>query len=162
MPGKGKRMSDTDGWLERYRRNHENLARPAIFWVAVLMVVVGATGLLWSLPVPEEFRAISPLLNWGSTFLMVAVVYYFILSVSLAFGLIPFVLGVAALQLWIVDAGYDLTRAAAGLFAGGIIGLWAGHRSDSGFAAIVEDLQTIMIGPAWLLSVIYRRLGIPY
>ena len=26
----------------------------------------------------------------------------------------------------------------------------------------LEDLQTIMIGPAWLLSVIYRRAGIPY
>lgn len=155
-------MTETDGWLERYRRNHENLARPAVYWVAVLMVVVGATGLLWSLPVPVEFQDISPLLNWGSAFLMSAVVYYFILSVSLAFGLIPFVLGVASLQIWITQSGYDLTRAAAGLLVGGIIGLWVGHRSERGLAAIVEDLQTIMIGPAWLLSVIYRRLGIPY
>ena len=47
----------------------------------------------------------------------------------------------------------------------GIIGLWLGHRNARGFAAIrevIEDLQTIMIGPAWLLSVIYRRLRVPY
>ena len=55
--------------------------------------------------------------------------------------------------------------AATGLFAAGIIGLWLGHRNARGLAAfreVIEDLQTIMIGPAWLLSVIYRRLRIPF
>jgi hypothetical protein len=37
-----------------------------------------------------------------------------------------------------------------------------GHRNKRGFGAIIEDLQTIMIGPAWLLSVMYKRLGIPF
>ena len=158
-------MSDTLSWLERYDRNHRNLTWPLIYWAAVPTVVVGTVGILWSLPVPEEFVAISPLLNWGSAFLMSAAVYYFIISLPLAIGLLPFILGVAFIQLWLAQSGYSPMRAATGLLMAGIIGLWLGHRNARGMAAIrevFEDLQTIMIGPAWLLSVIYRRLRIPF
>jgi hypothetical protein len=53
-------------------------------------------------------------------------------------------------------------RVSIGLLLAGIIGLWLGHRNKKGFGAVLEDVQLIMIGPAWLLSVIYRRFGIPY
>ena len=151
-----------DSWLERYERNHRNLTWPLVYWTAVPMVVVGATGVLWNLPVPAEFVEISPLLNWGSAFLMVTAVYYFIISLSLAIGLLPFVVGVGAIQGWLVASDYSATRVTAGLLAAGIIGLALGHRNERMLAATLEDLQTIMIGPAWLLSVIYRRAGIPY
>ena len=63
------------------------------------MVVLGTVGLLWTLPIPDEFFEISPLLNWGTAFLMAAAVYYFIISVSLAIGMLPFILGVAGVQV---------------------------------------------------------------
>ena len=44
----------------------------------------------------------------------------------------------------------------------GILGLAMGHRNERMLAETFEDLQTIMIGPAWLLSVIYRRAGIAF
>ncbi len=86
-------MTDIDNWLPRYERAHESLHNPVVYWAAVPMVVVGMTGLLWALPVPAEFFDISPLLNWGSAFLMVTAIYYFIISLSLAIGLLPFLLG---------------------------------------------------------------------
>ncbi len=151
-----------ESWLERYEQNHKNLTWPYIYWAAVPMVVIGATGVLWNLPVPAEFLQISPLLNWGSAFLMVTAVYYFIISLSLAIGLLPFVVGVGAIQGWLVASDYSATRVTAGLLIAGIIGLAMGHRNKRMLLATLEDLQTIMIGPAWLLSVIYRRAGIPY
>ncbi len=151
-----------ESWLERYEQNHKNLTWPWIYWASVPMVVVGATGVLWNLPVPAEFLEISPLLNWGSAFLMVTGVYYFIISLSLAIGLLPFVVGVGAIQVWLVVSDYSATRVTAGLLVAGIIGLAMGHRNKHILKATLEDLQTIMIGPAWLLSVIYRRAGIPY
>jgi len=154
-------MSETSSWLDQYERSHRSLSYPAVFWVSVPVVVLGTVGLFWSLPVPDEFFDISPLLNWGSAFLMVSVVYYFIISLSLAIGMLPFMLGIAAFQMWLEQSGYSIRRASAGLLIAGIIGLWLGHSRDGGIAAVVRDLQLMMIGPAWLLSTLYRRFGIP-
>jgi len=112
--------------------------------------------------VPAQFYEISPLLNWGSAFLMAAAVYYFIISLPIAIGMLPFILGVAAIQLWLEQSLYSHPHVAGGLFAGGIIGLWLGHRNQRGLRPLLTDLQLMMIGPAWLLSALYRRLGIPF
>lgn len=154
-------MSEMDHWLKRYENAHVELAHPALYWTAVLMVVFGTVGLLWALPVPDEFYEISPVLNWGSAFLMAATIYYFIISVPLAIGLLPFILGVAFWQVWLANAGYSPQRASLGLLLAGIIGLWVGRRRQRSLGPLLRDLQLIMIGPAWLLSVLYRRIGIP-
>ena len=65
--------------------------------MTVPMVVLGTVGLLWTLPIPDQFFEISPLLNWGTAFLMATAVYYFIISVSLAIGMLPFLLGIAGI-----------------------------------------------------------------
>ena len=154
-------MTQSDGWLPRYERTHSDLTNPFVYWAAVPMVVLGTVGLLWTLPVPAEFYAISPLLNWGSAFLMATAVYYFIISVPLAIGMLPFVLGIAAVQQWLGQSDYSALRVSAGLLAAGTIGLWLGHRNRRALGPVVQDLQMMMIGPLWLLSVLYRRIGIP-
>ena len=63
-------MSEIENWLERYEQSHQDLRNPVVYWAAVPMIVLGTVGLLWHLPVPAEFHEITPLLNWGSAFLM--------------------------------------------------------------------------------------------
>ncbi len=155
-------MSDTHSWLERYEENHSDLGNPVVYWAAVPMVVVGTVGLLWYLPIPTEFAQISPLLNWGSAFLMATTIYYFIISLSLAIGMLPFLLGLAALQLWLTGSEYPALGVSTGLLVAGVVGLALGRRGHGGVLAVLQDLQLMMIGPAWLLAVIYRRFGIPY
>ena len=155
-------MSDMDRWLVEYGERHADIRLPGVYWVCVVTLVPATVGMLWSLPVPEEFVRISPVLNWGSAFLMAAVVYYFIISMPLAIGMLPFVVGVAAAEIRIVESPYPLAGISAALFAASVIGLWLGHRGQDGIRGVVHDLQMIMIAPAWLLSVLYRRFGIPY
>jgi hypothetical protein len=155
-------MAETDRWLIDYAENHVDIGFGGIYWVAVLTLVISTTGLLWSLPVPDEFSQISPVLNWGSAFLMAAVVYYFIISMPLAIGMLPFVFGVAAVQIWLVESPYLLSQVSAFLFALSLAGLWLGQRGSGGFRAVIHDIQLMMIAPLWLLSVLYKRLGIPY
>lgn len=152
-------MRETDGWIERFDQEHRELS-PAT-WVASLVVVVGTVGVLWSLPVPGEFYEISPFFNWGSAFLMTAAVYYFIISLPLAIGLLPFVVGVGAFQLWLENSGYSALQASITLLAIGVAGLWFGHRKRGGIVAVLKDLQHMMIAPAWMLWVVYRWVGIP-
>ena len=155
-------MTETDGWLHHYEETHRDLTNPAIYWAAVPMVVLGTVGLLWTLPIPAEFFEISPLLNWATAFLMATVVYYFIISVSLAIGMLPFIIGVAAINMWLAASEFSHLYVSLGLLTAGIIGLWLGHRNENGLRAVLQDLQFMMIGPVWLLSVLYRRIGIPF
>ncbi|MDH3613549.1 MAG: DUF962 domain-containing protein [Gammaproteobacteria bacterium] len=155
-------MTEVDNWLTRYEETHRDLTYPAVYWAAVPMVVLGTVGLLWTLPIPDEFFAISPLLNWGTAFLMAATVYYFIISVSLAIGMLPFIVGLAGVHMWLAQSEFSPLRVSIGLLFAGIIGLWLGHRNQKSLWPIVHDLQLMMIGPAWILSVLYRRIGIPF
>ena len=155
-------MSETDGWLSRYEETHQDLTYPVIYWAAVPLVVLGTVGLFWVLPIPDEFFEISPLLNWGTAFLMASTVYYFIISVSLAIGMLPFIIGIAAINMWLVQSQFPHLYVSLGLLVAGIIGLWLGHRNENALRALLQDLQFMMIGPAWLLSVLYRRIGIPF
>ena len=139
-------MTAADTWLKHYEETHGNLTHPLVYWAAIPTFVLGLVGQLWLLPVPAEFVAVSPLLNWGSAFLMAAAVYYFVISVSLAIGMLPFLLGVASLQLWLAQSGFSATHVTVGLLAIGIIGIWLGHRNEPGIRPVLRDLQLAMIG----------------
>ena len=152
-------MTDIDNWLTRYEESHTGLPSPVVYWAAVPMLIIGLSGFMWALPVPLEFQKISPLLNWGSAFLMVTAIYYFIISLSLAIGLLPFLLGLAAIQMWLAHSAYPALALSLGLLVAGIVGLALGRRA--GIRQLLQDLQLIMIGPAWLLSALYKRFGIP-
>jgi len=155
-------MSEIDNWLDRYEQGQRDLRNPVVYWAAVPMIVLGMVGLLWSLPVPVQFVEISPLLNWGSAFLMATAIYYFIISLSLAIGMLPFLLGLAAVHLWLAASQWPQLGVSTGLLVAGTVGLWLGRRGPGIFVALLRDFQLMMIGPLWLLSVIYKRFRVPF
>ena len=155
-------MSTADTWLDNYAVSHQNPVNKAIHWVCVPIIVVSLVGLLWSIPVPEEFRKISPALNWGTAFLLAAVVYYFIMSVPLAVGMLPIVLAITVAVSWLDSLEPSLLLLSAALFVVSWIGQFIGHQIEGKKPSFFEDLQYLMIGPLWILAAIYRKLGIPY
>ena len=155
-------VSDMDNWLVDYGDSHRDIGNAGLYWLAVPILVIGTVSMLWALPVPEAFVRISPFLNWGSAFLMATVVYYFIISVSLAIGMLPFMFGIAAIASWLHLSAFPHVLISACLTSGAVIGLWLGQYSNGGIRAVLQDIQLMMIAPVWLLSVLYRRLGIPY
>ena len=152
-------MTDIDNWLARYEESYQGLRNPVAYWAAIPMLVLGLTALLWALPVPVEFQNISPLLNWGSAFLMVTAIYYFIISLSLAIGLLPFLLGLASVQMWLAASGLPVIAISVGLLIAGTSGLILCR--GGAFRHVVQDIQLIMLAPAWTLSLLFRHFGIP-
>jgi hypothetical protein len=155
-------MTEMDNWLANYGSSQEGLPYPLVHRCAVFASIFGLVGLLWSLPVPDEFGEISPLLNWGSAFLMAAVVYYFIIATSLAIGMLPFAVALTFCDWHMQNAAHSLELIAAGSLLAGVAGLALGRGGKGGAAAVMGDIQLMMIGPVWQLSRLYRRLGIPY
>jgi hypothetical protein len=43
-----------------------------------------------------------------------------------------------------------------------VVGICAGHYKEERLKLVLKDIQLVIIAPLWLLSLTYRRLGIPY
>lgn len=155
-------MQTAQIWLQHYAAHHQHRVNRLLHAVSIPVLVVGLTGLLWSLPVPDAFPSISPALNWGTTFLLAAVVYYFIMSIPLALGMLPFVLLVTGILGWLDALTPPLWQICLALFLGACSLQMIGHMIETGRSHLARDLQYLMIGPVWLLAGIYRRLGVPY
>jgi uncharacterized membrane protein YGL010W len=156
------RSRPVDEWLDEYGESHRHPVNKRLHWICVPLIVLSLVGLLWSLPVPEAFVEISPALNWGSAFLMAAIVYYFILSFPLALGLVPFVLLVVIGIEGLERLPVPLWASCLAIFVVAWIGQFVGHAVEGKRPSFFKDLQFLMIGPAWLLADLYRRLGLRY
>lgn len=155
-------MRTVEQWLQEYGESHRNATNKTLHWICVPIIVVSLIGLLWSLPTPRAWREISPLLNWGSLFLFASVLYYLVMSLSLALGMVLFVGVVMSCIVALQSLPWPLWSVCLALFVVAWIGQFVGHHVEGRRPSFFKDIQFLMIGPLWLLSFIYRKLRIPY
>lgn len=155
-------MRTVNQWLGEYGESHRDPTNKLLHWICVPVIVVSLVGMLWSLPVPAAFGDVSPLLNWGTILLAAGVLYYFAMSWSLALGMVLFVGGVILAILGLQQLPWSLWVVCLILFAVAWIGQFIGHHYEGRKPSFFKDVQFLMIGPLWLLSFIYRQLGIRY
>ena len=79
-----------DEWLAEYGESHQNRFNKLMHWVCVPAIVLSLLGMLWAIPVPAALRDISPLLNFGTLTIALGMVFYVVLSVPLAIGMLLF------------------------------------------------------------------------
>ncbi len=155
-------MKDVNQWLEEYGESHRNAANKKLHWICVPIIVVSLVGLLSCMPVPESWRGISPLLNWGTLLLAFGVVYYIVLSTKLAVGMVLFVALVMLAIHGLARLPFPLWKTCSALFVLAWIGQFIGHHVEGKRPSFFKDVQFLMIGPLWLLSFIYRKLHIRF
>jgi len=149
-------------WLDEYGESHQNRTNKIIHWICVPVIALSLIGLLWALPVPAAFVDISPTLNWGVLFMMAAIVYYFILSPKLALGMIGVMALFTVTLIWLDSLPAPLWAICVAVFVLAWIGQFIGHMIEGKRPSFFQDLQFLMIGPMWLLSFVYQRLGLRY
>jgi uncharacterized membrane protein YGL010W len=159
----GSRMRTADQWLDEYGSSHLNPTNEALHWVCVPVILWCVLGLLWVTPFPGGVRAAIPLANWATLITLFAVIYYALLSVPLALGILPLLI----LMLWSLDALSRNTLAplrliCVTLFVLAWIGQFIGHAIEKKRPSFFKDLQFLMIGPMWLMANVYRRLGVRF
>lgn len=155
-------MKNVNQWLEEYGESHRNAVNKTLHWICVPIIVVSLTGLLWALPLPANFGATSPFVNWGTALLVFGVVYYAALSPALAMGMVLFVIAVAVAVRALEHLPVPLWQSCLLLFVLAWIGQFIGHHIEGKRPSFLQDVQFLMIGPLWLLSFVYRKLRIRY
>jgi uncharacterized membrane protein YGL010W len=151
-----------DRLLAEYGESHRHPLNKAIHWVCVPVIAWTLLALLWALPVPAAFAGL-PLLNWATVVAALAILYYLLLSVPLALGMVAF----ASVSVWLITAyqanfALPVWEFALGVFAAAWVLQFIGHAVEGKRPSFFKDVQFLLIGPAWLMHFIFRRFGIAY
>ncbi|GAB4193847.1 MAG: DUF962 domain-containing protein [Wenzhouxiangellaceae bacterium] len=156
-------MRSINTWLNEYAREHQHPQNQLIHWICVPLIVWSLIALLWSWPLPSvgPIAGVQP--NWAMPVTALALVYYLRLSWSLGLGLLVFLLLLMGLcHLLQTSAPWPLWQIAVAVFVLAWVGQFIGHHIEGKRPAFFQDLQFLLIGPAWVIAKIYRQLGWRY
>ena len=159
-------MRKIDALLAEYGESHQNPTNKFIHWICVPLIFLSIVGLLASIPsgIVQSFLGYgNPYANWAVVALIVVTVYYVSLSIWLSIGMAFF----ALLCIWLINliAQFNLAPLWAisiGIFVLAWIGQFYGHNVEGKKPSFFKDVQFLLIGPAWLMHFIYKKIGIPY
>jgi uncharacterized membrane protein YGL010W len=152
-----------DAWFAEYGESHRDPANKAIHWVCVPAIFACVMAFVWSIPVPAVLLENAPWFNWTLVAIALAGAFYFRLSVALAAGML-FLMSVVYTLIGVLDIllPWPVWRVAAVVFALAWIGQFVGHAIEGRKPSFLKDLAFLLIGPAWLLAHLYRRIGQEY
>jgi uncharacterized membrane protein YGL010W len=155
-------MKTINQWLAEYGESHQNPTNKTVHWVCVPLIVWSIVGLFHSIKIP--FFSIGSIQgSVGIVVLMLTFIYYFMLSKPLSVGLFIFSAACIYICHLIEQSGIaPLWQFSVTIFVLAWIGQFWGHKVEGKKPSFFKDLQYLMIGPAWLMSFIYQRLGINY
>lgn len=152
-----------DQWFAEHSLVHTNDSRDFIHWICVPLLFLSVLGLLWSIPVPAGIAAGMPGFRWSLAAIAVALMYYVRISMPLAAGLLVFILLCHfVLHQIALRSPWPVWQVCIALFVIGWIGELVGRVIERRIPSLARDLEFILIGPAWLLSKLYRKYGIGY
>ena len=156
-------MQNINALLEEYGDSHENPANKFIHWICVPVIVWTVVALLWSIPFPLSLQIVWIPVNWATLALVLVQIYYFRLSFKLGLGLLAYNVLMIWITVWVMAVSpWPLWQVALAVFVLAWIGQFIGHVFEGKRPSFFKDLQFLLIGPAWLMSFIYRRYGIPF
>jgi uncharacterized membrane protein YGL010W len=114
--------------------------------------------LLYSIKLPFQFQTHQ--LNVAMVVTFLTVLYYVKLSPSLAVGMFIFSTACLLLAHFVEKMGISLWLFSIIIFVLAWIGQFYGHKIEGKKPSFLKDIQFLMIGPAWLMSFVYEKLGI--
>jgi uncharacterized membrane protein YGL010W len=159
-------MRSLQQWFDEYAVSHQNPVNKNIHWICVPLIFYSIIGLLSELPagilhaaIPESLHEYA---HWGTVAVFLALAFYVAHSVSMAIGILLF--SAVCLQIVVAMQQFPVAvwQSSLGIFVLAWIGQFYGHKIEGKKPSFLNDIQFLLIGPAWLMSFIYKRLRIKY
>ena len=164
-------MKKIDLLLEEYGSSHKNKTNKFIHWICVPAIFFSIVALIWSIPLgPLENLKIYnfQIINWATISLVLVVFYYIKLSPLLTIGMVFFstiCLYMTNLLENLINSGkieFQLWLIALIIFAVSWIIQFIGHEIEGKKPSFLKDVQFLLIGPAWLMHFIYKKINLSY
>ncbi len=150
-------MRTAEDWFELYGESHKNALNKAIHWVCIPLIVLSTLGLAQAIPVPGA----TPWLHAGTAAVALALVFYARLSATIFSGMAA-VAGVClGINGAMENSGLPIGAISAAIFLVAWVAQFVGHKIEGKKPSFFQDLQFLLVGPAWLLQFVYKRVGVP-
>ncbi len=152
-------MRTINDWLNEYGESHKNETNKLIHWICVPAIVFSILGLLYAVKLPFYLSGYQ--LNAGIIVSTIGLIYYFSLSASLSVGMFCYLALCMLLANLIEKSGIlPLWLFSVIVFVLAWLGQFYGHKIEGKKPSFLKDIQFLMIGPAWLMSFIYKKIGV--
>jgi uncharacterized membrane protein YGL010W len=135
-----------DQLLAHYGESHRHPGNERIHFVAIPLIMLSLVGLLY---------AVHPWVAYA--FVLSSMVYY--ARLSAVFLLAMAALSALALGL-VLAMGEHVLAISAAIFVAAWIAQFVGHKMEGKKPSFFEDLQYLWVGPIFVLSKLFRKLGI--
>jgi uncharacterized membrane protein YGL010W len=152
-----------DKLLAEYGESHQNATNKTIHWICVPTIMFSLLGLFYSIPFPGGTGLFT---NWAMVLVILTLIYYLTLSIPMFLGFI-FVGGAMALgNHFLAEALAPLNIPyvfiCLAIFFLAWVGQFIGHNIEGKKPSFLKDLQFLLVGPAWLMHFIFKKVGIKY
>ena len=138
-----------DVLLARYGESHRNPVNELIHIGCIPAIVFSLLGMLWAL-----HPAVALLVAAA------ALAYYVTLSRAFALGM-GVMVGAMLLVLAMLPDGTVLPTS-IGVFVAAWLGQFIGHHIEGKKPSFFDDLRFLLIGPLFVLSILYRRIRLAW
>lgn len=155
-------MKSAAQWFSEYAVSHQHPVNKLIHWFAVPTIYATVMGLLWQIPMPISGFAEQDI-NWALLLLVPVLLFYFLLSFSIGLGMTIFSAAVVTLLRALEQQSLiDIWLLSLLVFVVMWVLQFIGHKIEGKKPSFFQDLAFLLIGPAWLLGFILKRLHIRY
>ncbi len=154
-------MRSVNDWFGSYSADHQNPVNRQIHWICVPAILWAVIAFLWLIPVPASIGR--PGL-WCGLVMVGALAFYWRLSRPLGAAMFAAFVLLALLTEFLFRrlGSNDLFWVAVAVFAVAWVGQFIGHLIEGRRPSFFTDLQYLLIGPAWLMGKLMRRVGLAY
>lgn len=150
-----------DQWFASYSRDHRNPVNQALHVVCVPLILWSLIAMLWAIPVAGSWFVPG---IWAGLAMFLAWLYWYKASRRLGLGMLAVLLGMAGVTAVLVQllGIRPLFFLALAVFITAWVGQFIGHQLEGRRPSFLTDLRYLLVGPAWVLAKLYRRLGWRY
>ena len=157
-------MKKIDSLLNEYGESHKNKTNKLIHWICVPLIYLSIVGLVRAIPsdlLSNEYLS-EKYFNWASLTVMLVMMYYLSMSLMLTLGMTIFSFICLYICNTLISLNLSILWFSLGIFIVSWVFQFIGHKIEGKKPSFLKDIQFLMIGPAWLMHFIYKKLNIKY
>ncbi|WP_269799120.1 Mpo1 family 2-hydroxy fatty acid dioxygenase [Marinicella sediminis] len=130
--------------MTEYHKSHLNRTNQLIHYVCVPLIFWSISAALWTLKLPL-------VINAAIVMTSLLMLYYLLKSIKVFATMLLFTLACLAINYGLESMGLPLLWIAVVVFVLAWIGQFIGHHIEGKKPSFFQDLQFLLIGPAWVV-----------